>query len=397
MSVSIKQLKEVKRQLGEIHWLDYSSLDLVDAHYQLGVEVKDQAQKILKTKLEGLAGNKLAAAVRTARRIEACLADKLAQRQLPGPVSKALSQYRDCLEAWSRGAELDRTPGIDFSGLLIDEEPVTRTQLALLLQDDTPGCQSGIYRKQDGSVILWHAEEDGIPDRFDKLRIAAFRQNRDNQTEQIHAFIYPDLLPGPAFCWSGYSYVQATDSLHLRHLSEEATMLSNITTWILMILGNQAEPLDVIQALGPYWDGYAVMRAAHRQGKIEASVSEFAGNMAEKQNLEDQPGSFQYHGNAFCDPTGAMAAKYESKSWAFRRKMEKRFTRTCDTIEQQQSSDLEPDFFLDLVSSRKAGNWDYATLDVKAYFISQLSPTGLQIWLGPGPALKGELPIHLVS
>jgi hypothetical protein len=395
MNVPIKQLREVKRQLGEIHWLDYSSLDLVEAHHQLGIEVKPQAQKLLTAKLDGLPDHKLAAAIRIARRVESCLAEKTALDQLPDPIAGALSQYRDCLEAWSQGAELDRASGVDFSRLLVDNEPATRLQLALLLQDDTPGCQSGIYRKQDGSIILWHVEEDGIPGRFDQLRIATFRQSQENKNEQIHAFIYPDLLPGPAFCWSGNAYVQATDSLHLRHLPEEATMLANITTWVLMILGIRADPLDVIKALGPYWDGYAVVRAANQEGKINASVSEFAGTMAENQILDDQPGNFQYHGNALCDPAGAMAVKYESKSWAFRRKMEKRFTRTCDTIELQKSSDLGLDFFLDLVSSRKAGSWDYATPEVKAYFISRLSPAGLQIWLGPGPALKGETPIRL--
>jgi hypothetical protein len=54
-------------------------------------------------------------------------------------------------------------------------EPLGQIDLAMFLQNDCTGCQTGMYRAQDGSVVLWHTEED-VEDEpgsgFDLLRIA---------------------------------------------------------------------------------------------------------------------------------------------------------------------------------------------------------------------------------
>ncbi len=72
--------------------------------------------------------------------------------------------------------------------------PLAPYELALVLQHDNVGCQTGMYRYASGGVQLWHTEEDvdrKSGSRFDQLRVARFQIGNGSQalTDFIPLFI----------------------------------------------------------------------------------------------------------------------------------------------------------------------------------------------------------------
>jgi hypothetical protein len=386
--VPISQLRASKERLGPIDFLDFRELDLVTAHRKLGEAVKEQAQNILLRKLDRLDKAQFVEGIRLARLGRGALVEKLHAPYIDSRIRRALGEYLDCLSVWTAGAELGRIHHKLLSGLVVDGLPVLAGDLALFLQNDNLGCQTGVYRENGGAVILWHTEEDvqKAGSRFDKPRIATFHTGDGCQ---MNAFIYPDLLPGPAYCWRSDGFIQAVDSLPLKP-APEAYVLANIATWVTLRLGKTVEPEVVIETLGPFVDGYALTVVQEKGGEVLANKIEFAGDQYLLSSLENEPGCFLFQVNIFSDKEADVAADYEDIHSNHRQTLEGRVTRTSRALRRLTPSDNTTASFFRLLASRLGNDYGYANEDVKSYFTGRISSTEMEIRIGSGPALKGD-------
>jgi len=388
----IQQLVEAKDRLGQVTFLDYKSLGFMAAHRELGQEVKHQAHRFLSNKLDKLSRKQLIEQIRLVRQCRNALKEKSLSPRIDPKIRASLVEYLHCLSAWCEGAELYKFQHHQLYRLIVDSEAVSANDLALFLQNDNTGCQTGVYRDKNGSVILWHTEEDAEEEsgsRFDKLRIASFRIVQNNKVDEINAFIYPDLLPGPAYCWRNDNFVQAVDAFFLKPKVLNTSILANIATWMTWRVGNEIEPEMVIEALAPYIDGYALMVVQEKNNSVYAKKIEFAGDRMLLNALENVPGSFLFQVNILSDKDEAIV---ETIDLDVRKLYEERLLRTERVIKKLRPINLTPSYFLRLLSSRIGGDFAYANMDVKSYFVSKVSPKGMGFWIGVGPALKSDKP-----
>ncbi len=381
-------LTAVKLALGQPKCLDYRALSLVDAHRRLGEEVRAQAHHILARKFRELTPEALAGQVRLARYCRDALHRKLEQAG-EGIRRAALEEYVTCLAAWTQGADLAAFEVEGLREARVDGLPLSGDDLAYTLQDDEPGCQTGLWRAADGSVLLWHTEEDREPlgARFDRLRLMAFSVTDHGRPTYIVAFIYPDLLPGSAFAWRGDNYVQAVDSLNLKSKAPASGILANIATWVTLRLGQGADLDETIRYLGPFADGYA-LNAAYADGQsARGRKVEFAGEYTHSYRLADAPGSFLYQANMFSDPTASIARLYGAVEPEKRRRLEERVSRAEAWLRALRPEADVPAALFHFLCSQEGGDYACANRDVKAYLIARCAVDRLQVSIGAGPAL----------
>jgi hypothetical protein len=386
----LSSLQAVKDRFGGLVFLDLTRYDLQTAHRLLGEHARPQVQKILSQKLDRLDAVKCGVLMQQARSCAETLASKLEDKRFDSRLLGAVQEYLDCLNAWAGGVGL-----ADFNHpALTIYKPIRPLDLALFLQHDNTGCQTGMYRQEDESVILWHTEEDvefELGSGFDQLRLAAFTVEDGNDPITIHAFIYPDLLPGPAFSWRSDGYAQAVDTLHTRLFpDQEAGMLANIATWLTLRLGPDCDPGKVIKDMCPYYDGYALNSACIRGGEIRAEKYEFVADHIFPDVLDMQPGSYLFQANIFSQKEHPWVKELEDIHPADRMRYERRVERTHKALQNKDHQGNETGdmrFFFDLLTSRTGNRWAYANSDVKAYFILRQSTQGAEIWLGYGPAI----------
>jgi len=402
--ILLTQLRLAKARLGRLVFLDYTSGATEDAHQSLGAEVKLQVHKILRDKFDHMEKSLLLDQVRQVRSCYAILAERSNSKKISPPIRSAIAEYLRCLDAWSSGAELSTFYHPALSKFTFDRKHLTALDLALLLQHDNAGCQTGIYRQLDGSVILWHTEEDGEGlegGRFDKLRILSLKvQDGASDCVDIHAFIYPDLLPGPAFAWRSDGFVQAVDSLLLKpNLLKNGGVLANVASWLTLRLGHQAKPEEVLQALQPYFDGYALNTIGMELGRVHASKYEFFADRIIPYVLPEEPGSYLFQVNVFTQQQGLDLLNQEKLSAEERKVFEDRVQRTRRILRRNESDASSPQagmkFFKGMVASRSGNEWGYSNPDVKAWFISRVASNGTEIWLGNGPPLPGDQPLDI--
>jgi hypothetical protein len=386
-------LPAVKHALGQPDYLDYRTLDPVDAHRRLGEQVRAQVHHILARKFRELTPEALAQQVRLARYCRVALRRKL--EQAGEEIRRAaLEEYVTCLGAWTQGAEL---AAFDVEGLRetrVQGLPLSGDDLAYMLQDDDAGCQTGLWRAADGTVFLWHTEEDREPlgARFDRLRLMAFSVTDHGRPTHIVAFIYPDLLPGSAFSWRSDNYVQAVDSLNLKSRAPASGILANIATWVTLRLGQSADLDETIRYLGPFADGYA-LNAAYADGRAAwGRKAEFAGAYTHSYRLGEAPGSFLYQVNKFSDPTASIARLYEAVEPEKRQRLEERLSRAEDWLRALRPEADVPAALLDFLCSQEGGDYACANGDVKAYLIAQCAVNRFQVSVGAGPALADDEP-----
>ncbi len=384
---SPQQLDLARERLGPLHFLDFSHLDLVTAHRCLGEAVGGQTRQILGRKLARLDEKKYAEKIRFSRRCHAAMVDRLSSGVLARPLQTALDEYLACLIAWSEGAQLALAAPGHPAGLTVDGRPVSALDLALLLQDENQGCQTGVYRDRDGSVFLWHTEEDVEPEpghRFDRLRVVSFGVGGAGP---VHAFIYPDLLPGPAFCW-GTGFIQAVDSLPVK--ARPDGLLANTASWLTMRLAGTVEPQTVFAALAPFADGYA-LTMAWTQGTSPGAVAvEFAGRHVETRRLSDRAGDYLFQVNIFSNPGSPIALAHELARPETRQNMEGRLARTARALNRIHLAPAAFDGLRYLLACRLGGDYAYANDDVKATVIGRVSAGGVEIRLAEGPARRPE-------
>ena len=395
----ITNLKAVKTRLGKLIFLDFSGNDLAQAHQKLGAHVRNQVHKLLRHRLNGLQEDQLRELIQQTRMCHSTLLDRSKSTKVNPVIRSAIQQYLVCLDAWADGAALSGFVHPRLEHRKSDLSPVSARDLALLLQHDNTGCQTGLYRQKDGSVILWHTEEAFGSEpggQFDQLRIASFRAGNGNSSVMMNAFIYPDLLPGPAFGWRSDGFAQAVDALLLKPFTQlQGGVLANVASWITLRLGPAVNAQEVIEALGPFQDGYALNIVYSKRGQVYAKKVEFASNLIFPYLLGETPGEFLFQVNVFSQRQRLDLLKLENISLENRKTFEQRIRRTKRVLKCREpgaSSSEELRFFFDLLASRIGGEWAYANADLKAYFLNRVSQTGMEIWLGPGAALRNEQP-----
>jgi hypothetical protein len=393
MKANGSELQKVKIRLGGLKTLDYTAHDLPKAHRLLGVDVRQQVQKILKCKLDTWDEARFRKIYAQSQACIALLTEKAADTAIDHRLRAAIGEYFQCLAAWGEGAGLD---GIKHPALAAFH-PLDQVSLVMFLQNDCTGCQTGLFRVHDGSVVMWHTEED-VEEQpgssFDSLRIADFNVGDQDHPVVMHAFIYPDLLPGPAFGWRSDGFAQGVDKLPIRDFPDLTRgILANVVTWLTLRLGPSVDIREVIESLQPYYDGYALSTVRIQQGFVQADKHEFAADRIISSHLDERPDSYLFQVNIFNDRAHPWVAELEDLPPDWCRLYEQRMERTLKAIKNKDSKPgavSSMRFFFDMITSQDGDGWAYANQDVKAYFIHRQCLQRAETWLGDGPALPDD-------
>ena len=188
--------------------------------------------------------------------------------------------------------------------------------------------------------------------RFDRLRVATFRTEVNSHVERFHAFIYPDLMPGPSFGWCDGGYVQAVDTLLLHNPTlNVGGMLSNIVCWLALRLGASVNPADMLDLLNPFIDGYALNLIWTVNQTVNSARYEFTGDRVIKSCLAEHPGSYLFQVNTFSDRTDAGLLAIEALPERTTRVMSRRIDRTVQALDYQKAVANGSDFKRDTSSA----------------------------------------------
>jgi hypothetical protein len=360
-----------------ISTLDFASLSIGEAHQELGKAVAAQVQQILHRRFQNPSPQSIHPSNILAGKQLSSIARLQQDPTLPTILRQALELYLDCLNRWSRGAGLESAGRKSWSGV----------ELAMQLQGDQPGCQSGVYREGDGSVLFWHTEEDvdepGFA-RVDQPRLMRFSNPINKST--ITSFIYPDLLPGPNFNWRSDGMVQFADSLILREDCRKEGNPANLIAWLSLLLEGEMPTPRIIQYLQPVFDGYAIFHLAPGSAGTRCRRVEFSVDRFQETELPTSPGGFLVQSNAFSLQAGSLAIQFERDPFPSRRHFESRIRRAEKALNNSPSKvDLER--IQRMLASRAGGRWAFANKDVKAHLFGRLSSESLEIHSHPGMAL----------
>jgi hypothetical protein len=265
---------------------------------------------------------------------------------------------------------------------MIDGTAITPFDLALVLQDEYSGCQTGAYRDDDGSVIFWHTEEahENEPaQRFDRFRLAHFTLDRRDEPVSVYSFIYPDLLPGPSFAWRSDGYVQMVDFLFLKPDLIRTGLFANLVTWVTLRLGMQMRPEQVVRHLAPFHDGYSLLYVNNLHAKPQAGRVEFAADKNSLSALSDQPGSFLFQVNIFSGQSAHLVHELERDPNPERQLLVDRIRRTEQGLCKLRPGSDHMRGIHRILKSKDGGPGAYNNPDVKAHLIGKMTSTELKL------------------
>ncbi len=389
----LAELQVVRSSLGPIQHLDLTAHDVPGAHFELGTAVAAQVAAFLHKRLEALPDGQLAEEIRHARDARAELHRRARSPRLPGEIRQALDEYVRSLQAWATGAGLDGFARGDLGHLHIDGQEVGAEDLAYTLQNEMNGCQTGVLRESPTSVVLWHTEEDreypGVS-RFDALRLVSYRVVGPGGPRTVTAFVYPDLLPGPAFGWSGSSYAHAVDAFYLRPPARSSGVAANAATWACLYLAGALPTAEVARALAPFRDGYALSSISRTPAGLRGDMTEFIADTVISTPLPETPGGSLFKVNVLSDQAVRSAPGLEELRPARRAVLERRTARTARALRALGPAEDRLAGLARLLSSRVGGEFAYANPSVRAHFLCRLTDTRAQIWVGPGPAIRED-------
>lgn len=369
----------MKNNLHQIEFLDLTLLDKIEAHFVLGSDVRNAVHRKLNSALDEIDTINLSELISKVKRIRRVLENKAKNTDLAGKIAQS---YLDCLEAWAKGANIE-----NFRHPKIENRNISIIELALLLQLENVGCQTGVFRQENGSVIMWHTEEDVEEEnnpRFDKLRIVSLKSGNS----VFFAFVYPDLLPGCAFSWTDRGIAMAVDTI-LANAKLSEGFFSNFLYWAVLFYNEELRPYEIITRFSPIIDAGAITIVLP-EDNIRVEKMEFIANEILTSCLDSQPGSFLFQSNVFSTKNSRLLS-FENVQREKRRLFEAREIRTKEAINRLQSFSL-CDFYA-MMTSRKGGTYAYANKDVKAYFLSRVSKYSCEIWVGTGKAQPQKKPI----
>lgn len=391
----LDEIASARNRFSKFHVLDFRALDLEPAHFALGQAVKSQVKRILQHKLESWGPEGFLVRIRIAQAVLNTLVEKTVSDRLDLPIRQALLAYLGCLEQWAAGTDLRavlaQSAIANSAGSLADQIALL---VGLALQNDALGCQTGTCRQGDGSIVLWHTEEDSDLEgmRFDKLRLMRFRSPWGPADAEVISFIYPDLLPGSAFSWRSDGYIQAVDFLYMRDMVVEGALLANIACWVTLVLGQHGSLEAVVHQLGPYLDGYAITTVSRDDKMVHGRKIEFLAAEHLCSELSEQVGAHSFQVNLVSDPASSLAQHYEEENLASRGLLQGRLSRTQRLLSSKANALNHLEGFCRLVSSRAGGDYAYSNRHVKAYLVGWVSDTGMNIQVGPGPAMREYRP-----
>lgn len=383
-----ESLVAAKEKLGGFEKKEIAAPTWAEAHKELGEWVGEQVQSILTRKIEGSSDEDLQKAMAFASGCK----DHLDAKRTHPLIGQGVQEYLDSLDAWAEGAGLD-----DIAKTVAQRvgSPISRSELALWLQNDNVGCQTTLVRNNDGAVSFIHSEED-IGGAVEKPRQAAFTIGKEKK-QRLNAFIYPHLLPGPAFSW-GEDIFQAVDFLYLK-APEAPGGLANTAAWLMFTEENPYDKAeDIIQSLSPFVDGYAVNMVRRRQEgepKVDAKRIVFAQNAMGVKELSQQTGDVMAQVNVLAEEENEDLQKLEEIDPAERPLYEKRLVRTKRALELIQhfvKQGLSLDALTRIMAFRIGEKgYAYANTDVKAGVAGEISEEKMQMRIVSGPAIKEDL------
>ena len=391
IATAAPEIRALKRTLGGIETLDFSHTDMTSAHAGLGTLVRHQVHAYLSRTLDVLDESVLVDYIRGARDARHAIQARLHRVTLDQALKDALRDYLQCLAAWSEGCQLNSFQHAKLSGLQVDGLQTTAQDLAFLLQNEETGCQTGMLRDADGSVLLWHTEEDveePLGSRIDAVRLFTFRTSAGKRAT---SFIYPDLLPGPAFGWSQDTFLQAVDTLNVKSAAANSAVSSNLIAWLMLYLGIDGDAAHLIQAMGPVRNGYAINTIRRSGQKVQASKIEFAGEQWVHSSLPDTVGTYLFQVNIFSQRDSRIALHYEEVTPATKVQLERRVERTERALRLVSQLPEKLPALKRILASTAGGEFAYCNKDVKAYLICHCSAAEMIKWVGSGPALPDDV------
>lgn len=352
-----------------------------EAHYELGRRVGEAVRRVVARRVASTPRRLLLRQLRGARACRSFLDACAARKSLPDVLRDGLMDYALSLAAWTEAAR----PARALDRIVLDGTPVTADELTFWLQDDNTGCQTGLYRRSDGGVLFWHAEEDTIG-FFDRPRIAAF----DVAGRRASAFLYPYLLPGPAFGWSDDEF-HAVDSLSTRGPNSSAGMLTSVACWLSWRLGARIDLGQLARALRPFADGCAIHRVARRGSYVVGEKVEIGGRHILRTRLPASPGRHTFQVNLVSDPSSPLAGA-ERLSARSRTPYENRVARMHRVLDALRAGGdrLEPTGIVHLMASRAGGGYAWANADVKAHCVGIMTEGDFQLHVRGGAARAGD-------
>ena len=363
--------------------IDASSF--AEAHGRLGELLKGMIARVARKRIAALSGEVFKDQIWLARRCRRHLLTLAGNRTAGALVRSGLHEYFAALSAWSAKARLAR---VADRCAPIDGQAVTEQDLGFWLQDDNTGCQSGMLRSHDGRIVFWHTEEDTIG-YFDRPRIVAMTV----AGRAWHSFVYPYLLPGPAFGWSEGVF-QAVDSLSVQRGAGDVGCPVCVATWLTWRLAGQVDVLRVLRALRPFVDGCALNVVARRDGgrPVTGTTYEFGRQHVCARELRAAGGSWQFQANAVSSAAEPLRAD-EALDGDERRRYEARRDRTGQAIERlttRLADGAWPDAVLAMLASRRGGSYAYANDDVETHCVGLAAPERIAIYAAPGSASRGD-------
>jgi len=385
-----------RERLGPVLTLDLVAPSLVLAHAELGRRVRKPARQAIAARLAKTAPDAFAVQIRCVRSCRTLMAARSADRRVPMLVRRGLSELLACVEAWGDAAGVlacvdggeGRRPVRKSTSIpnAIDGVRLSSAEVALWAQDDNAGCQTGMLRRRDGSILAWHTEEDTIG-FLDRPRLARFAVVG---AEELYAFIYPYLLPGPAFGWSRTQF-HAIDSLHTRRIQPVVGVLSGMAAWLVWRIGPALAAREVLRALAPFIDGCAIHVVSNAAGGVTADSHEIAAQVVKSRHVAARAGSVSLQVNAVSEVSGPLAREEEMRPRSrvlYERRLERMRASALSLARGLDGG--SPEAVLRMLSSRRGGTYAYANADVKAHAVAIVSKDDLEVHVGSGPAHRAD-------
>lgn len=383
MSTKIDKLRQAKESLGPLSVETIKANSYPEAHRILATSLKDKIQPLAKTKENE-------AKPEDKKLANKCLAKMEAkQRELnttKPQIANLITEYLQSIRAWADGADIS-------------------LDTALLLQNDNVGCQTFSVRGKDEDIFLGHTEEEVDEGRIDKARWISFQIGDDER----QAFVYPDLLPGPAFSFANGCFM-AVDALFCdpsKELKKEGGFLANAATWMIWRSGNPNLAEEIINSVGPFYDGYAVNLVYVDNEALSAKTIEFIGNSgAIVRHLGVEPSATNIQVN--CSSVSAMAKLRPSEDLSEddieglnkRTRIIERALKLVKGITKVKTTDFSPEVIRRILSF-KLGSEDWPSLAAsfsRGNVALKLSAkSGFEILIDSGPALKNSQPTKFIG
>ncbi len=379
---NLPDLKTFKKQFGPLRRFTIHAKSIVAAHEVLGKNMRAEIARVIKSKVATKTPKQFASEILFIRSCAEHFSHRVAKSS--APLSAMGKTYISCLTAWAKGSGISTSL---IPARYREKVPsLTALDLAWWLQNDNVGCQTGMMRETDGGVIFWHTEEDNSG-YLNKPYVASFKIPG---FPPIHAFMYPFLLPGPAFAWNT-EFFQAVDFLYVGLKKRTAGTLANSIAWMSLWYGQKVALQKIVAAFGPYFDGYAVntIKKSKNQ-KISGDKIEFGADAFFTTTLKTTPGSKLVQANCVSSATSTLFKKYNDstakKDWKLRQRVQRvndwlmSFKKTYHRL--PRAADLTS-----LLASRNGKGYGFANTDVKAYVFGRVGKSNIDVNVDAGPCI----------